>query len=175
MCSICYREFMHSQKSKDSAANAASGDLRSSPAVQDGQPGKSLHQSVQQQALECAEQGQSMAMQPAIEDSALIQSEVAPQSALPASSNKAGEAVQEGLPGISQAVVKGVVRPRRIRCFACRKKVGPMGFPCRCGEVFCEQHRYPENHDCDFDHKATERQKIQDDNPVVISERVRRV
>lgn len=56
-----------------------------------------------------------------------------------------------------------------------RLQVGPMGFNCRCGELFCEQHRYPESHACSFDHKASERLKIQEDNPVVISEKVKRV
>ncbi|CAK9318339.1 unnamed protein product [Citrullus colocynthis] len=40
------------------------------------------------------------------------------------------------------------------RCKICRKKVGLLGFNCRCGGSFCGKHRYPEEHSCDFDHKA---------------------
>lgn len=39
------------------------------------------------------------------------------------------------------------------RCFTCNKKVGLLGIECKCTFVFCNGHRMPENHQCDFDHK----------------------
>lgn len=27
------------------------------------------------------------------------------------------------------------------RCFACKRRMGLTGFKCRCGEIFCAQHR----------------------------------
>nr|1WG2_A Chain A, zinc finger (AN1-like) family protein [Arabidopsis thaliana] len=44
------------------------------------------------------------------------------------------------------------VRPNN-RCFSCNKKVGVMGFKCKCGSTFCGSHRYPEKHECSFDFK----------------------
>lgn len=59
------------------------------------------------------------------------------------------------------------LRKKRCTAHGCRKRVGMMGFKCRCGGVFCETHRYPETHSCEFDHKASERRKIAVDNPVI--------
>ncbi|XP_008439393.1 zinc finger A20 and AN1 domain-containing stress-associated protein 10-like [Cucumis melo] len=39
------------------------------------------------------------------------------------------------------------------RCEICGKRVGIVGFSCRCGGCFCGKHRYPEEHSCGFDHK----------------------
>ncbi|XP_060962356.1 zinc finger A20 and AN1 domain-containing stress-associated protein 5-like [Cannabis sativa] len=33
------------------------------------------------------------------------------------------------------------------RCSGCRRKVGLTGFRCRCGELFCAEHRYTDRHD----------------------------
>lgn len=62
-----------------------------------------------------------------------------------------------------------------MRCAACHKRLGLMGFKCRCGEQFCQVHRYPEEHQCPFDRKAAERSKLKDENPVVLSDKIERV
>ncbi|KAI3677757.1 hypothetical protein L6452_37025 [Arctium lappa] len=43
------------------------------------------------------------------------------------------------------------------RCLSCNKKVGVMGFKWKCGEIFYGSHRYPENHDCEFDFRRAGR------------------
>ncbi|CAM8964199.1 hypothetical protein QQ045_004385 [Rhodiola kirilowii] len=53
------------------------------------------------------------------------------------------------------------------RCSGCRRKVGLIGFRCRCGDVFCWEHRYSDRHDCGFDYKASGRAAIARENPVV--------
>lgn len=53
------------------------------------------------------------------------------------------------------------------RCFSCLRKVGLTGFRCRCGDLFCGQHRYSDTHDCSFDYKALGREQISKANPVV--------
>ncbi|XP_051118571.1 zinc finger A20 and AN1 domain-containing stress-associated protein 5-like [Andrographis paniculata] len=61
-------------------------------------------------------------------------------------------------------------RPRTVtRCSGpgCRKRVGLMGFRCRCGDVFCAEHRYSDRHDCSYDYKAAGREAIARENPVV--------
>ncbi|XP_031125795.1 zinc finger A20 and AN1 domain-containing stress-associated protein 5-like [Ipomoea triloba] len=59
--------------------------------------------------------------------------------------------------------------PRRevSRCSGCRRKVGLTGFRCRCGELFCGEHRYSDRHDCSYDYKAAGREAIARENPVV--------
>ncbi|XP_027080243.1 zinc finger A20 and AN1 domain-containing stress-associated protein 7-like [Coffea arabica] len=60
------------------------------------------------------------------------------------------------------------------RCFCCNKKVGVMGFTCRCGSTFCGLHRYPEKHDCTFDFKGQGRDAIAKANPVVKGDKIQR-
>ncbi|KAH7863187.1 hypothetical protein Vadar_014526 [Vaccinium darrowii] len=58
------------------------------------------------------------------------------------------------------------------RCSSCNKKVGLVGFQCRCRATFCGDHRYPETHDCLFDFKAVGKDAIARDNPVVKADKV---
>lgn len=63
-------------------------------------------------------------------------------------------------------------RPREkevSRCSGsgCRKRIGLMGFRCKCGDVFCSEHRYSDRHECSYDYKAAGREAIAKDNPVI--------
>ena len=51
--------------------------------------------------------------------------------------------------------VKVKVGPNR--CCSCRKRVGLTGFNCRCGNLYCADHRYPDKHECSFDIGLLER------------------
>ena len=53
------------------------------------------------------------------------------------------------------------------RCYSCRKKIGLTGFTCRCGYVFCSEHRYSDKHDCPFDYKAQGKQLLTKANPTI--------
>lgn len=48
------------------------------------------------------------------------------------------------------------------RCVICRKKVGLTGFTCACSttNLFCSEHRLPENHSCLIDHKQKGREVL---------------
>lgn len=66
------------------------------------------------------------------------------------------------------AAAVGVAPARRVnRCAGCRKRVGLMGFQCRCGKLFCAEHRYSDRHDCSFDYRTAGREAIARENPVV--------
>ncbi|KAG7016927.1 Zinc finger A20 and AN1 domain-containing stress-associated protein 7, partial [Cucurbita argyrosperma subsp. argyrosperma] len=60
------------------------------------------------------------------------------------------------------------------RCRSCNKKVGLMGFRCKCERTFCGIHRYPEKHDCCYDFKSIGREEIAMANPVVKADKVER-
>ncbi|KAL3516496.1 hypothetical protein ACH5RR_023398 [Cinchona calisaya] len=60
-----------------------------------------------------------------------------------------------------------VVKREVNRCSGCRRKVGLTGFRCRCGELFCSEHRYSDRHDCSYDYKSAGRDAIARENPVV--------
>ncbi|KAG2242327.1 hypothetical protein Bca52824_095826 [Brassica carinata] len=63
---------------------------------------------------------------------------------------------------------------RPNRCLCCNKKVGILGFKCRCGSTFCGEHRYPERHDCSFDFKEAGRGEIAKANPVIKADKLQR-
>lgn len=69
-------------------------------------------------------------------------------------------------------------RPRDVnRCSGagCRRKLGLMGFRCRCGDMFCSEHRYSDRHDCSYDYKAAGREAIARENPVVKAAKILKV
>lgn len=59
------------------------------------------------------------------------------------------------------------VRGGGTRCEKCNRKVGMLGFSCKCKGVFCAEHRHAEMHECAFDYKATHRKQLAENNPVV--------
>jgi len=61
------------------------------------------------------------------------------------------------------------------RCSGCRRRVGLTGFRCRCGELFCWEHRYSDRHDCSYDYKTAGREAIARENPVVKAAKIVRV
>jgi hypothetical protein len=48
----------------------------------------------------------------------------------------------------------------KTRCWKCNKKVGITGIECKCGFIFCGTHRYADEHNCQFDHKAKFQQTL---------------
>eukprot|EP01015_Nassula_variabilis_P006272 TRINITY_DN1476_c0_g1_i4.p2 TRINITY_DN1476_c0_g1~~TRINITY_DN1476_c0_g1_i4.p2 ORF type:complete len:153 (-),score=21.76 TRINITY_DN1476_c0_g1_i4:164-622(-) len=61
------------------------------------------------------------------------------------------------------------------RCFVCKKKVGLLGFQCKCQFTFCKDHRLPENHSCDFDFNTMEKERLKKANPTVKSSKLETV
>merc|ERR1711933_222806 len=63
---------------------------------------------------------------------------------------------------------KKKVQKKRNRCWQCRKKMTLAGqFECKCGYVYCGKHRYPDSHNCDFDHKKIHQAKLAKDNKTI--------
>lgn len=61
------------------------------------------------------------------------------------------------------------------RCWSCNKKVGLLGFKCRCEYVFCSMHRYSDKHACPFDYKAMQKANLQKANPVIKGAKVEKI
>ncbi|KAK5900538.1 hypothetical protein CgunFtcFv8_025489 [Champsocephalus gunnari] len=66
-------------------------------------------------------------------------------------------------------------KPKKSRCFLCRKKLGLIGFDCRCGNLFCGIHRYSDKHNCPYDYRAEAANKIRKENPVVVADKIQRI
>jgi len=62
---------------------------------------------------------------------------------------------------------------RRCSLLGCHRKIGSFSVACRCGLCFCSEHRLFSSHNCQFDYKTYERQKLTAANPLVEADRVR--
>jgi hypothetical protein len=40
------------------------------------------------------------------------------------------------------------------RCGSCRKKVNLIQFPCKCGGIYCTDHRIGATHSCTYDYQS---------------------
>ncbi|CAH2077988.1 unnamed protein product [Thlaspi arvense] len=61
------------------------------------------------------------------------------------------------------------------RCGKCQRKVGMLGFNCKCGHMFCGSHRYPEEHSCLFDFKQSGRLDLARQLPLIRAEKLQRI
>ncbi len=59
---------------------------------------------------------------------------------------------------------------KKNRCWFCNKKVGVLGFDCKCGYIFCATHRHFDDHQCDFKVDATE--KLAKANPLIMAKQI---
>ncbi|CDJ38764.1 AN1-like Zinc finger domain-containing protein, putative [Eimeria tenella] len=66
-------------------------------------------------------------------------------------------------------------RGKTSRCHKCNKKVGLLGFVCRCGFAFCGEHRYADAHGCVFDYKAFEREQLRKQNNKVVADKLQKL
>ncbi|XP_052007149.1 AN1-type zinc finger protein 4-like [Xyrauchen texanus] len=65
-------------------------------------------------------------------------------------------------------VPTGTKKKSSKHCFLCGKKTGlATSYECRCGNIFCSMHRYPETHDCTYDYKSAGRRFLQETNPII--------
>ncbi|KAJ2690051.1 hypothetical protein IWW39_001017 [Coemansia spiralis] len=89
------------------------------------------------------------------------------------SSSAPGSTVQSPLVALSASVSGASTPTKRTqankgRCFSCRARVPLVKQTtnkCRCDYVFCDTHRFPDQHDCEFDHMARDRLDLEKKNP----------
>lgn len=48
----------------------------------------------------------------------------------------------------------------RPKCGMCNRKSNHLDIVCKCGGKFCMKHYLPEDHECKFDHKAFDRNRL---------------
>jgi hypothetical protein len=94
----------------------------------------------------------------------------------PSSSSTTPEVVAVEGGGDDKKEVDGrEVQKNRSRCFKCKKKIGFTGCECRCGYVFCGDHRYADVHACDFDYRAMNKKTLTESNPVIAFAKVEKL
>jgi len=74
-------------------------------------------------------------------------------------------AASPAVDGSGSAAGAKLVQKNKSRCWECKKKVGLTAIECRCGYVFCSNHRYADQHACTFDFKAADRAELARRNP----------
>ncbi|ORZ24407.1 hypothetical protein BCR42DRAFT_365761 [Absidia repens] len=60
------------------------------------------------------------------------------------------------------------IQKNKGRCFVCRTKIPltkQLTNKCRCEYVFCDSHRYPDKHECQFDHASMDKDILTKNNP----------
>lgn len=185
MCSVCYKEHLQRQQNSGrmspmGTASGSNSPTSDSASVQradaglnncEGAAGSTSEKSrnvpvaalpVTQQMTEMSISREDKITTPKTEVSEPVVTQPSPSVSQPSSSQSEEKAPE--LP-----------KPKKNRCFMCRKKVGLTGFDCRCGNLFCGLHRYSDKHNCPYDYKAEAAAKIRKENPVVVAEKIQRI
>lgn len=68
----------------------------------------------------------------------------------------------KSVPVVSEPVKPVQTNPHA--CWICNKKVGYLGFKCKCEYIFCGTHRHFSDHNCEFDYKSYDREKLKSKN-----------
>eukprot|EP00004_Rigifila_ramosa_P011735 TRINITY_DN2506_c0_g1_i2.p1 TRINITY_DN2506_c0_g1~~TRINITY_DN2506_c0_g1_i2.p1 ORF type:complete len:141 (-),score=25.44 TRINITY_DN2506_c0_g1_i2:133-555(-) len=92
-----------------------------------------------------------------------------------AMSDDGGEALPSPSPSSGFPASYGKSPGTSNRCFVCKKKIGLTGFTCRCGGMYCGNHRASDKHECTFDYKTQGRDAIAKANPVVAPEKLQKI
>ncbi|XP_031161508.1 AN1-type zinc finger protein 5a isoform X1 [Sander lucioperca] len=179
MCSVCYKDHLTRQQSSD----------RTSPLSPMGSAGSPTSEASAIQRLEASlakvdspapspemsrtVQGSLPVTQQMTEMSISREDKPEPLEPVvnqPAASSPSPVASSSGEEGKGDAP-----KPKKNRCYMCRKRVGLTGFDCRCGNLFCGIHRYSDKHNCPYDYKAEAAAKIRKENPVVVADKIQRI
>ena len=72
----------------------------------------------------------------------------------------------------SDTNLNNIVQTNTSRCMKCKKKIGLVGFKCKCNYFYCGEHRYSENHECTFDYKALGKELLNKNNPTIVPKKL---
>lgn len=80
------------------------------------------------------------------------------------------------LRGVKLDELPPAVKKKQLRCDKCNRKLNiTNNYRCRCGKMFCAQHRYSEVHNCEYDYKSEGRIILERQNPLVVAEKLRKI
>jgi len=64
------------------------------------------------------------------------------------------------------------VQVNTSRCWTCNRKIGLLGFQCKCEFYFCSEHSSEKRHECSFDFKAQGKQYLTKANPTIAAKKI---
>lgn len=85
-----------------------------------------------------------------------------------------GEPLQAAAPAATPEA-KPSLQQDTTRCFSCKRKVGLLGFRCRCEFVFCSKHRHAEEHTCSFNYKDLQKDKLSAENQRIVGSKIEKI
>lgn len=62
-----------------------------------------------------------------------------------------------------------------VKCSQCSRRVSTIqviGNTCKCGKVLCDIHKYPEEHNCPIDYRASAKEILRAHNPPIIASKI---
>ncbi|XP_049650093.1 AN1-type zinc finger protein 5-like isoform X1 [Accipiter gentilis] len=185
MCSVCYKEHLQRQQNSGrispmgkGTASGSNSPTSDSASVQ--RADTSLN-NCEGTASSTSEKSRNVpvaalpVMQQMTEMSISREEKVSPKTEMEPVVTQPSPSVSQPSTSQSEEKASELPKPKKNRCFMCRKKVGLTGFDCRCGNLFCGLHRYSDKHNCPYDYKAEAAAKIRKENPVVVAEKIQRI
>tara|TARA_B100000401_G_scaffold244797_1_gene166029 strand:- start:2517 stop:2714 length:198 start_codon:yes stop_codon:yes gene_type:complete len=61
--------------------------------------------------------------------------------------------------------------PKTSKCIVCKKR-DLMNMKCRCGKTTCMTHRFPDDHNCEFDYKSDGKKQLEKENPSITQKKI---
>ncbi|NXC42726.1 ZFAN5 protein, partial [Penelope pileata] len=193
MCSVCYKEFLQRQQSSDRISPPGRGFLSIKSVImklifcaEDLSHVTSSNENIYVCSMVCLFVANAPSAQTPVthqmtamsisreENSSETEGLVKTEEATSASSSP-GTLLETSQNAAEGKASPEKPKPKKNRCFTCRKKIGLTGFDCRCGNLFCAIHRYSDMHACPYDYKAEAAEKIRKENPVVIAEKIQKL
>lgn len=59
-----------------------------------------------------------------------------------------------------------------IRCYICNKKLKLSSIKCKCNNYYCKLHFNENNHNCSFDYKLHQKDKLEKILPIIESKKL---
>uniref|UniRef100_A0A4W5R3G4 Zinc finger, AN1-type domain 5b n=1 Tax=Hucho hucho TaxID=62062 RepID=A0A4W5R3G4_9TELE len=163
MCSVCYKDHLTRQNNGVSPLSAMGGSVSSSPTMETStiqRIGASLNNAAAEAdaasgaaALPVTQQMTEMSIS-CEEEGASPKAELAE----PVVTQPTASASPPSAAGSGESKSPDPTKPKKNRCFMCRKKVGDMSW-----------------HNCPYDYKADAAAKIRKENPVVVADKIQRI
>ncbi|GJQ08842.1 hypothetical protein GpartN1_g633.t1 [Galdieria partita] len=162
MCSKCYREHVRQEQQRQVDSVCQQQQLQQESLVKENSENSAKDTASIQETQVDAQQNVSVTETQLEQPETLVETTDVSQLSPQESSNLALSPSQDSV-------------KKSNRCQYCRKKVGLTGFTCRCGRLFCGDHRYSDKHDCSFDFKAENKEMLSRANPQVVSAKLNKI
>ncbi|XP_064495945.1 AN1-type zinc finger protein 5-like isoform X1 [Pseudopipra pipra] len=183
MCSVCYKEHLQRQQNSGRISPMGTASGSNSPTSDSASVQREDGSLSQCEGTASSTSGKSRnvlvaalpVMQQMTEMSISREEKVSPKTEIEPVVTQPSPSVSQPSTSQSEEKASELPKPKRNRCFTCRKKVGLTGFDCRCGNLFCGLHRYSDKHNCPYDYKTEAAAKIRKENPVVVAEKIQRI